>query len=445
MRIIFLTQYYPPETGAAQNRLSDLSKRLTNAGHRVTVLTALPSYPKGKIYPGYRGRLTMIEEEAGIRIVRIWAYTTKKKSFVPRILNYLSFSLLSIVFGWWTLENADVVFAESPPLFVGFSGYLLSKLKDAKFVLNISDLWPESAVVLGVLRNQRLIRCVTWAEEWLYCRASLVTGQTQGIVDSIRTRCPETRIHLMTNGVSPEFIVATAQALASRERVRREFGVAGKFVIGYAGLHGLVYGLEVVLKAANVLAKFDKIQFLLIGDGPEKHRLQEKAKLDGLVNVSFFSTLPAARMPEIFTAMDVMLITLRRHDLFKGTLPSKLFESMGAGVPVVAAMQGEAQRVVENAHCGICVEPEDAPAMAEAILTLFRDPALQRRMGENGREYASNHYNRKEIPEQFEDLLVNRLVATRSKSGEVEKEVSSEGPQRETMNLRHVAESKAED
>lgn len=445
MRILFLTQYYPPETGAAQNRLSDLAKRLTRAGHHVTVLTALPSYPKGEIYPGYRGRIVMTEDDAGIPVVRTWTYATKKKSFLPRILNYLSFSVLSVIVGWRTIENSDVVFVESPPLFIGFSGYLLSKLKHAKFVLNISDLWPESAVALGVLRNRRLIRWVTRAEEWLYQSASLVTGQTQGIVDSIERRCPEIRVHLMTNGVSPEFITSAAEAYANRDCIRREFGVAGKFVVGFAGLHGLAYALEAVLKAASVLANFPEIHFLLIGEGPEKHWLQEKAKLDGLANISFFSSLPAARMPEIFSAMDVELIPLRRHDLFKGMLPAKLFEAMGAGVPLIGALQGEAQRILKNANCGICVEPEDAQAMAEAILTLLRDPALRRKLGENGRAYVSNHYNRKEVAEQFERLLFASLSAPSQLNERARKENSKEELQRQAANPNTTVQSKAED
>jgi glycosyltransferase involved in cell wall biosynthesis len=180
----------------------------------------------------------------------------------------------------------------------------------------------------------------------------------------------------MTNGVSPEFLASAADARVTRESVRREFGGAGKSVVGYAGLHGLAYDLNAVLKTANVLANNDEIQFLLIGDGPEKRPLQEKAKLDRLTNVSFFSTLPAARMPEIFTAMDVVLIIVRHHDLFKGTLPSKLFDAMGAGVPVITTLQGEAQQILETANCGICVQPNDIPAMAEGILTLFRDSTL---------------------------------------------------------------------
>ena len=405
MKILLLTQYFPPEIGAAQNRLNDLASRLSSAGHSVTVLTSLPNYPKGEFFEGFRGKLFMTENSKGLRIVRIWVYATKKKSFLPRILNYLSFSLLSCVAGLFT-GSADVVFAESPPLFLGASGYILSTMKRAQFVLNISDLWPESAVAVGMLRNQRLIRWATRLEEGLYRRATLVTGQTQGIVDSIHHRCPATQVALMTNGVAPEFIELAEQCRAQRERMQLELGVKGKFVVGYAGLHGLVYGLDDVLEVARSLSDVKDIAFVLIGDGPEKARLQEKALQQKIHNVSFHPSQPAVRMPEILSAMDVALITLKKHDLFKGTLPSKLFEAMGAGIPVVAAMEGEAKSVIVRANCGICVEPENVAGISKAILRLFHDPRFGRQLGENGRQYVAVHYNRKVTAERFETLLL---------------------------------------
>ena len=420
MRVLFLTQYYLPESGATQNRVSDLANRLKNAGHQVTVLTAVPNHPKGEIYPGYRGRFTVTEHDAGIRIVRTWIFVTRKQTFSPRILNYLSFALLSLAVGGLTVHNIDAIIVESPPLFLGFSGYLLSKLKRAKFVFNVADLWPQSAVVLGVLRNRTLIRWTTRAEEWLYRHASLVTGQTQGIVDSIRNRCAEARIELITNGVSPEFLESAARASGSRAAVRLEFGVSGKFVVGYAGLHGLVYRLDAILEAAHALAHFDDIHFLLIGDGPDKNRLQTRAEHEKITNVSFFSTLPTARMPQVFTAMDVVLISLRRDELFKGTLPCKLFEAMGAEVPVVGALEGEAQRIIAKANCGICVEPENTAAIVEAITTLYRDPDLRRRLGNNGRGYVSKNYNRREIAARFECFLAEILSVPSLVTGRVE-------------------------
>jgi len=406
MRILFLTQYYPPETGAAQNRLSDLAKRLSKAGHHVTVLTALPSYPKGEIYEGYRRRLTMTEEDAGIRIVRTWAYTTKKKSFFLRLLNYLSFTVLSLVVGWATTEDSDVIFVESPPLFLGFSGYVLSRLKHAKFILNVSDLWPESAVVLGVLRNRRLIQWATRAEEWLYRHASLVTGQTQGIIDSIRRRCAITPTHILTNGVAPEFLEEIAHVRISRTLLRENFGFGQKFIVAYTGVHGLAQGLDTLLRSADLLKGHREIQFCFFGDGPEKPHLQSIVAERGLENVRFYSSLPACQMVQLLAAVDVSVVPLKRNDLFKGALPSKLFEALGAGVPVVVALDGEAKELIEKSQSGLLVEPENSEDMAQKIFRLHQDRELCRRLGENGRTFVCAHYNRKEIAKRFEQLIV---------------------------------------
>jgi glycosyltransferase involved in cell wall biosynthesis len=406
MRILFLTQYFPPETGAAQNRLSDLAKRLVEAGHRVTVLTALPSYPKGDIFEGYRSRFIMTEEDRGIRIVRTWVYATLKKSFVPRILNYLSFAVLSVVVGWLAVENADVVFVESPPLFLGFSGYLLSKLKHARFVLNVSDLWPESAVVLGVLHSRCLIRWATRLEEWQYRNATLVTGQTQGIVDSIRKRSAATPTHLLTNGVAPEFLKQVNCARLLREHIRRKFGFGEKFIIAYTGVHGLAQGLDTLLRSAEILREHKSIRFCFFGDGPEKPHLQAIVRERGLDSVEFHAPIPASQMAELLASIDVSVVPLKGNDLFKGALPSKLFEALGAGVPVVVALEGEAKKLVETSQSGLLVKPENPEDMAQQILRLYQDSELCKRLGNNGQMFVHAHYNRKEIAEKFERLML---------------------------------------
>jgi glycosyltransferase involved in cell wall biosynthesis len=407
MRILFLTQYFPPETGAAQNRLSDLAKRLTKAGHSVMVLTALPNYPEGEIYEGYRGRLTMREDYEGIRIVRTWAYVTKKKDFVRRILNYLSFAVLSLLVGWITPAKVDVVVVESPPLFLGFSGYVLSKLKHAKFVLNVSDLWPESAVALNVLRNRCLIQWATRAEEWLYSQANLVTGQTQGIVDSIRRRCTNTPVSLLTNGVAPEFLEQVADVRNSRLRLREKFGFGQKFIVAYTGVHGLAQGLDTLLLSADLLKEYKEIQFCFFGDGPDKPHLKSIAAKRGLKNVQFYSPLPTSQMVELLASVDVSVVPLKRNDLFKGALPSKLFEALGAGVPVLAALDGEAKELIEKSQSGLLVEPENPEDMAQKTLQLYKDAELRRQLGENGRTYVRVHYNREEIAKRFECLIVS--------------------------------------
>lgn len=414
MKILFLTQYFPPETGAAQNRLSDLASRLADAGHSVTVLTALPSYPTGRIFDGYRGRLWVKENQNGVKVVRTWLYTTKKKGFVPRVLNYFCFSIIAFFGGLVTARGIDAIFVESPPLFVGVTGYLLSKVKHAKFVLNISDLWPESAVVLGMLQNRHLIKLATSVEEGLYRRASLVTGQTQGIVSSIQSRIRLTRVVLLTNGIAPEFPAKVDNARRSRARTRKEFGFGTKFTVAYAGVHGLAQGLDSIIHAARMLSSHKEIQFVFFGDGPQKPHLQLIAAETGLTNILFLPPVTISRMPDLLAAVDVSIVPLKNDPLFKGALPSKLFETIGAGVPVIAAVDGEARRFVKESRGGLVVEPENPPELAEAILLLRDDVGLRQMLSEHGRTYVENNYNRKNIFEKFEQLLLEITMSGKS-------------------------------
>jgi glycosyltransferase involved in cell wall biosynthesis len=414
MNILFITQYFPPETGAAQNRLSDLASRLAGAGHSVTVLTALPSYPTGRIFDGYRGRLWMKENQNGVKIVRTWLYTTKKKDFVSRMLNYLCFSISAFFGGLLVARGIDAIFVESPPLFLGVTGYVLSKLKHAKFLLNISDLWPESAVVLGMLHNRRLIELATRVEEGLYRRASLVTGQTQGIVSSIQSRVPQTRVVLLTNGIAPEFCSKVDNARRSRALAREEFGFGTKFIVAYAGVHGLAQGLDSIIHAARMLSSHKEILFVFFGDGPQKPHLRAMVTASGLANVLFFPPVMISRMPEVLAAVDVSIVPLKNDPLFRGALPSKLFETIGAGVPVIAAVDGEARRFVKESRGGLVVEPENPGELAEAILLLHGDAGLRQMLSGHGRTYVEINYNRKNIFERFEQLLLEIAMSGKS-------------------------------
>lgn len=417
MRILFLTQYFPPETGAAQNRLSDLAARLAAAGHDVVVLTALPSYPKGEIFDGYRGRFLVTEEQNGYRILRIWAIVTNNKDFLRRILSYLSFAVFALIGGVFKVKKTDVLYVESPPLFLAVAGFLLGKLKQAKFVLNISDLWPDSAVALGMLRDPRLIRWATRVEEELYSRASLVTGQTQGIIGSIRRRCPQTAPLLLTNGVSPEFLADVEVARTAREKTRKEFGFGTRLIVAYTGVHGLAQGLETIICTAELLQGYEDIQFLFLGDGPEKSRLRAMTIDKKLKNVTFLASEPPSRMPEMLAAIDISLVPLRRHDLFRGALPSKLFEAMGAGVPVIVGIEGEARSLVESSGGGLAVEPDNPGELARAVLLLHRKPALRKSLGIQGRTYIHKFYNREQIAQELENSLVTITSGQKGAAG----------------------------
>lgn len=371
----------------------------------------MPNYPKGEIFERYKGHILLDEKQANVRIIRTWLYTTNSKNVLPRIANFLSFAVIATLIGIWKTGGQDLVFVESPPLFLGLAGWLLSRLKRCGFVLNVSDLWPESAVALGVLRNALLIRVATQIEEFLYRRADFITGQTEGIVANIQKRFPNKAIQLVPNGVNTDCLLSPAEKESARIRVRAEFGLTDRFVVGYAGLHGLAQNLVTILDAAHFLADHKDILFVLFGDGPEKQQLVQASNLKGLANVTFYPPQAASRMPELLSAFDVAVIPLRKHRLFCGAMPSKLFECMGSGIPVVVAIEGEAKSLVERARGGICVEPENAVAMATAILALKGDRALGRVMGENGREFVVCHYDRRKIVEQFEQSVLASIVS----------------------------------
>lgn len=403
MKILFLTQYCPPEVGAPQNRIFEFAKRLKKFGHEVTILTAMPNYPKGEIFNEYKDKKVVREEMDGIKIVRTSIYATKEKSFTKRLRNYLSFTFSSVFTGAKYIEKQDVIITESPPLFLGWSGYILSKKKKAKFVFNVSDLWPESAVKLDVLHNKALIKASTWLEEFCYKKASAVTGQTRGIVDNIVNRgFDKNKVHLITNGVDTEFFKKEKRD----ENFRKEIGIDGKFALCYAGIHGLAQGLEVIINAAEIIKEHEGIQIVFIGDGPEKNKLINMVKEKGLKNVSFLPIQPKANMPKIIASMDATIIPLKKLDIFKGALPSKMFEALASELPIVLAVEGEAEKLINNAKAGIVVEPENHKEIAEAILKLYNDKELRDNLGHNGRKYVIDNYSRESISRKLENILL---------------------------------------
>lgn len=401
MKLLVLTHYYPPDTGAASNRISDLTERLAAFGHEVTVLAPMPSYPEGRILDGYRRKLLIEERSQNVKIVRIWNYATKSEKISRRLLNYFTFVCSSVLGAWFKVKRQDIVFVASPPLFLGIAGWVLKSCWKAKMVFNVSDLWPRSAVELGVIKNSHAIQIASALESAMYKQSDLITGQTQGIVADIRQRTT-TPVLLWTNGIDPAIMLPTK----AREISRESLGFKTEdFVVGYAGLHGLAQGLGSVLAAAEHVKKEKGIKFVFFGDGPERKSLINTAKHKFLENVQFFPNQPRARMPEIMGMLDAALVPLRRLDLFKGALPSKMFEAMGAGVPVIVSVEGEAKELVERSGGGIAIAPEDPQALSDAILFLRDNPSLRQRMGYSGRQFVSAHYDRRSIAQTVEKAL----------------------------------------
>ncbi len=405
MKILILTQYYPPETGAAQNRLLNLASRLRQKGAEVTVLTGMPNYPQMRIYEGYRRKCYKKEILNGIPVHRCWLYAGNSKSIFPRLLTYFSFVFTSFFTGWFKLGRFDYIFCESPPLFLGISAVLLKKLKKAKLIFNVSDLWPESAEKLGLISSRFLLNVTTRLEEQLYHSAFIITGQTMGIVQNISQRFPGKRIHWLKNGIEPDFF----RNLPSTDLSwRLESGFSeDDFLLLYAGILGHAQGLEVILKAADLLKENKKIRFLLIGAGPEKDKLMKLKQALLLDNLYFYDSMPRPQLLSIIGSVDVGLIPLRKIDLFKGAIPSKIFENLALRKPILLGVEGEAKELfIDEANAGLAFVPEDAHDLAAKAEKLSENKQLTRELGENGYSYICRMFNWDNIADDFWNLIM---------------------------------------
>ncbi len=404
MRIIFLTQYFPPETGAPQNRLFAMAKALRMKGAEITVLTAMPNYPDMRIQSGYRGRMVVRENMEGLDVHRVWLFVSKGKGLFTRLLNYFSFVFTSALYGLFRLRKTDVLLVESPPLFLGISAMLLARAKGAKLVFNVSDLWPESAVQLGLVTNALAIGLSERLEMRCYRSAALITGQTQGIVDNIKARCPEKDVLWVPNGVDLDLI----DKARSTPAIRSEYGIpSDSFVVVYTGIIGHAQGLEVVLRAAERIRDRPNVLFLLAGDGPERTGLLAFAKEKVLTNIRFMDTMPRDRALSLVAACDAAVVPLRRNKLFEGAIPSKAFEAMGLGKPLLLGVEGEALRLfIEEGGAGLAFVPEDDADLARSVLRYLDDPSLRRAHGESGARYVRERFDRHRITDRLWQALV---------------------------------------
>lgn len=406
MRILYLSQYFPPEVGATQTRAYEMAQGLLRAGHHVTMLAEVPNHPEGVIRPDYRGKFWARESFDGIDVIRVWVKTAPVKTFKTRMLFYLSYMLNALLAGLLLARGRyDAIYATSPPLFVGAAALALSYLRRTPLVFEVRDLWPESAVALGELRNPRFIRWATRLEEACYRRARRIVVVTEGMRARLLERgIPAVKLALIPNGANTELFQPQP---AAGQQLRADLGLEGVFLIVYAGIHGIAQGLETALYAADRLRANPRIHFLFIGEGPCKADLLAlKAQLD-LPNVTLLEAQPREAIPAYLSAADVALAPLRRVELFKSALPSKMFDAWACACPVVMSIDGEARTVLERAQGGRFFPPEDVAALVNAIEDLAGDSTACRRMGENGRQFVAAHYSRQAQARALVTLLEN--------------------------------------
>lgn len=401
MRLIILTQYYPPETGAPQNRLSNMARQFKESGFEVHVLTAKPNYPRGVIHDDYKHGLINRKKEAGIDTIHCWLFVTRSKNLILRLINYFSFVFSSALIGTFLLPKADLLIMESPPLFLSISAWWLSRIKRAKLILNVSDLYPETAIALGMLSNKFLKKIFFLFEAWSYKISALVTGQTQGIIISIQQRFPSKLTFLLTNGFDIDQFHLDPKLRENKH----------EFIIGYAGVLGYAQNLGILLETAKSLEKFDNIKFRLYGDGPMSDFLMEQIHSQDLNNIEILGHFPHSEIIRIMQFWDIGLVPLANTPLMAGARPSKMFEIMGFGLPVVLiSPEGEASKIIQEAKAGIWVDANHPECLSEKIHELYENSKLSSEYGNNGREYVSRYFDRKKIFSDFFSFLNNERI-----------------------------------
>lgn len=364
MRVLFFSDNFPPESNALTARLYEHAQYWIKAGHEVTVVTCAPNFPEGKLMAGYKNRWRQVETMDGIRVVRVKSYMAPNRGVVRRMLDFLSFMITATFFGLFE-RKPDVVVATSPQFFCAVAGWSVAAMKRKPFVLEVRDLWPDSIVALGAMRRNWLIRMFEHLERYLYRRADAIVTVTQGLRQGIVEKGidPE-KISLVINGADLSLYFPREPDLT----ILKEYQLNGKFVVGYIGTHGMAHALDKVLDAVELLSDRSDIVFLFAGGGACRAELECAATQRGLQNVRMVPRQPKGRIPKLWSVCDVALVPLRDTPLFQSALPSKMFEAMGMGIPLLLAVpEGEATRLVRDSGAGICVPPE-APSTLAAIV-----------------------------------------------------------------------------
>ncbi len=402
MRVLIVTHYFPPETGAPQARLSALAATWAADGDEVTVLTGMPNHPTGVLPPAYRRAVLRRERADGYRVIRTWLYATPNEGMARKTLGHLSFMASSVLLGARASGPADVVVVSSPTFFSILSGWLLARLKRARLVVEVRDLWPAIFVELGVLTNRRVIALLERLELAAYAAADQVVVVSEGFRENLISRgVPPAKVHTIRNGVDVTRFDPDAPAA---DCLRASLGAGpGDCLVLYAGTHGISQGLPAVADAAALLDGLP-VRFAFVGDGADKRRLRERVARRGLGNVVIRPGVPNGQMPALLAAADICLVPLRDVPLFSTFIPSKLFEYLAAGKPVIGSLRGEAAQILAEAGA-LVVPPEDSAALAAAIAELACSGQRRTALGQAGRAFAERFCDRAGLAREYRKVL----------------------------------------
>jgi colanic acid biosynthesis glycosyl transferase WcaI len=408
MKILYVSQYFPPEMGAPSARVSELSRFWAASGHDVTVLTGFPNHPTGVVPEAWRRklwRLTMTERSEQVRVVRTWLWPLPNRKLWERLLNYSSFCISAIARGL-LLDEPDCVIGTSPQLLAGVAACVIARAWRVPFIFEVRDLWPESLVAVGVSGRQSLLfRLVGLVARVLYRTADHIVVVSPAFADRLEGdwHVPHDKISVVINGVRTDLFNPQVDGTALRAKLHLD----DKFVVSFIGTIGNAHGVSMLVETARrLLPSHPNVLFLVVGEGAEKGSLRALVKDSGLSSFVILDAQPRARIPELIRASDVCLVLLRKAEIFKTVIPTKMLEFMACGRPVLLAVEGVAQSIVESAVAGLCVPPEDPSALADAVMTLFHDENLRTNLGENGHRFIASHMSRTQTATDYIETLV---------------------------------------
>ncbi|RQO76824.1 glycosyltransferase WbuB [Aquitalea sp. FJL05] len=404
MHILFITDNFPPEVNAPASRTFEHCREWVKMGAQVTVITCAPNFPKGKVFPGYKNSLYSTEIISGIRVVRVWSYISANEGFAKRTADYLSFMFSSIIAAIF-IKNVDIIIGTSPQFFTACAAAVASRLKRAPWVFELRDIWPESIKAVGAMKDSFLIRALEKLELFLYRDCNHVIAVTHAFKQALAHRgiSPD-KISVITNGVdlSNYFPREKDQTLMS------QFQLHNKFVAGYIGTHGMAHGLDTLLDAADSLQHSEQgkdIIILLLGDGARKDHLVQEAKRRKLENVIFVDSVSKSEVSRYWSILDTSIIHLKRTDLFNSVIPSKLFECMGMGIPVLHGVPGESAEIVRTENVGLVFESDNAAELTASLLKLKNDAVLYGTL-QNDCLISAQKYDRKNLALDMYKILI---------------------------------------
>ena len=404
MHILLIHQAFVGPNEPGGTRHLEMARYLEKQGHQVTIISSQVSYLTGKTNQSSQKfkwvKRVPISEK--ITNLQVYTYQALHKSFIHRLINFFSFMTMSFLSAL-SVKKVDLIWGTSPPIFQGVSAWLAAKIKRVPFLFEVRDLWPTFAIAVGVLKNPLIIRMSEWLESFLYSHADQVIVNSPGYLEHVRQR-GAADVELIPNGVDPEMF-KTPENIAE---IRKELGFEKKFVILYAGAHGMSNDLGVLVKSADLLRENPEILFVLVGDGKDKPKLLDEAKSLKLDNILFMSPIEKEKMGSVLSAADVCVAILKPVEMYKTTYPNKVFDYMAAGSAVLLAIDGVIRKVVDDAKSGIFVQPGNPQQLAQGIINLYQQPEIVRQMGESGRRFVKEHFNRDDFSEEF-CILLNKM------------------------------------